>query len=72
MRFIVDAQLPRRLAHELAASGHDVRHTLDLPQENRTPDGDITALAATEDRVVVTAGLLLSQLHDKTAFDNLK
>ena len=54
MRFIVDAQLPRRLAHELAASGHDVKHTLDLPQQNRTPDGDITALAATEDRVVVT------------------
>ena len=72
MRFIVDAQLPRRLAHELAASGHDVKHTLDLPQQNRTPDGDITALAATEARVVVTPGLLLSQLHGKTTFDNLK
>jgi predicted nuclease of predicted toxin-antitoxin system len=30
MKFVVDAQLPRRLARELAAAGHDVMHTLDL------------------------------------------
>jgi predicted nuclease of predicted toxin-antitoxin system len=54
MKFLVDAQLPRRLARELAASGHEVTHTLDLPQGNRTPDGDIAALAARESRVVVT------------------
>lgn len=54
MKFIVDAQLPRRLARELAALGHDVKHTLDLRLGNRTPDGDIAALAASEDRVVIT------------------
>lgn len=54
MKFIVDAQLPRRLARELAAAGHDARHTLDLPLGNRTPDGDIAALAAGENRVVIT------------------
>jgi predicted nuclease of predicted toxin-antitoxin system len=54
MKFIVDAQLPRRLARDLVAAGHDVTHTLDLPLQNRTPDGDIVALATNEGRVVVT------------------
>ena len=54
MKFIVDAQLQLRLARDLAAAGHDVRHTLDLPLGNRTTDGDIAKLAATEGRVVVT------------------
>ncbi|SPE55083.1 conserved hypothetical protein [Verrucomicrobia bacterium] len=54
MKFIVDAQLPRRLARDLAAAGHDVTHTLDLPLGNRTPDQDIATLAAKEGRVVVT------------------
>jgi predicted nuclease of predicted toxin-antitoxin system len=54
MKFIVDAQLPRRLARELAASGHDAVHTLDFPAGNRTPDEDIVAAAVREGRVVVT------------------
>lgn len=54
MKFIVDAQLPRRLARDMAAAGHDVTHTLDLPLQNRTPDTEINALAAKEGRVVVT------------------
>jgi predicted nuclease of predicted toxin-antitoxin system len=54
MKFFVDAQLPRRLARELAASGHEVVHTLDLPSGNRTQDKDIVALAVREQRVVVT------------------
>lgn len=54
MRFIVDAQLPRRLAHWLAARGHDVLHTLDLPDGNRTPDAAIVELACRDDRIVVT------------------
>ena len=54
MKFIVDAQLPLRLVHDLAAAGHDVVHTLNLPLGNRTPDEDISALAAKEGRVVIT------------------
>ena len=54
MKFIVDAQLPRRLARELVAAGHDARHTLDLPLGNRTPDADIATLATGENRVVIT------------------
>jgi predicted nuclease of predicted toxin-antitoxin system len=54
MKFVVDAQLPRRLARELAAAGHDAVHTLDFPAANRTPDKEIVALAVRENRIVVT------------------
>ena len=54
MNFLVDAQLPRLLARELAASGHDAIHTLDLPAGNQTHDMDIVALAIRENRIVVT------------------
>ena len=54
MRFLVDAQLPRRLAHVLTSAGHDALHTLDLPDANRTPDDALARRANAEDRVVVT------------------
>ena len=54
MKFIVDAQLPRRLTRDLTLAGHDVVHTLDLPLQNRTPDNEIVAMAAKEERVVIT------------------
>jgi predicted nuclease of predicted toxin-antitoxin system len=54
MKFLVDAQLPRRLALELTAAGHDAVHTLQLPAANRTTDQDIVALATRENRVVLT------------------
>jgi predicted nuclease of predicted toxin-antitoxin system len=54
VKFAIDAQLPRRLAQELAAAGHDAIHSLDLPLANRTPDNDLIALADRESRVVVT------------------
>jgi predicted nuclease of predicted toxin-antitoxin system len=54
MKLVVDAQLPRRLARELAAAGHDAVHTLDFPTANRTPDKQIVALAMRENRIVVT------------------
>jgi predicted nuclease of predicted toxin-antitoxin system len=54
MKFLVDAQLPRRLARRLGAAGHDAVHTLDLPDGNRTTDAEISRLADGEGRVVVT------------------
>ena len=54
MRFVVDAQLPRRIARRLREAGHDAIHTLDLPDGNRTSDTEIIAIAVREDRVVVT------------------
>lgn len=54
MRFLVDAQLPTRLAHLLSSAGHDAVHTTDLPEGNRTPDVRISGLADAEHRVVIT------------------
>ena len=54
MRFIVDAQLPRCLARWLAERGHEVLHTLDLADGNRTPDAAVIELACRDDRIVVT------------------
>lgn len=54
MRFLVDAQLPRRLANALADLGHDAIHTLDLPDRNATADREVTSVADRDDRIVVT------------------
>ncbi len=54
MRFLVDAQLPRRLVYRMRDAGHDALHTLDLPHGNRTPDAEINAISLRESRVVVT------------------
>ena len=54
MKFLIDAQLPRRLGGWLRERGHDALHTLDLPLGNRTPDSDVVAFAIRDDRIVVT------------------
>ncbi len=54
MKFLIDAHLPRRLAQFLTAAGHDAVHTLTLPNGNRTTDTEINAVAAAEQRIVVT------------------
>jgi predicted nuclease of predicted toxin-antitoxin system len=54
MNFLIDAQLPRRLASVLQQYGHTVFHTLDLPHRNRTDDDEIMQFADTRDCIVVT------------------
>jgi predicted nuclease of predicted toxin-antitoxin system len=54
MRFLVDAQLPRRMVDWLSAAGCDAAHTMDLPLRNQTPDKEITGLANREQRILVT------------------
>ena len=54
MKFLVDAQLPRRLARHLNGLGHDAMHRLDLPLRNATPDHEILRVADADDRVVVS------------------
>ena len=54
MRFCVDAQLPRRLAHWLQQQGYAATHTLDLPQANRTPDDEIKHLSQSQQVVIIT------------------
>ncbi|MEB2309799.1 MAG: DUF5615 family PIN-like protein [Candidatus Brocadiaceae bacterium] len=54
MKFLVDAQLPRRLVVLSRKAGFDAIHTLDLALGNRTPDRVINELSIKEQRVVIT------------------
>ena len=54
MKFLVDAQLPRRLVRRLREAGHEALHTLDLPPGNRTTDADVNELSEREGYAVVT------------------
>lgn len=42
------------MAHWLRSSGHDAKHTLDLPDGNRTKDADVVAFTDRMEHVVVT------------------
>lgn len=54
MKFIVDAQLPVRLARFLKTSGYDTIHTRDLPRENSTPDNEINTVSIQQNRILIT------------------
>jgi predicted nuclease of predicted toxin-antitoxin system len=54
VNFLIDAQLPRRMTAWLAAAGCDAKHTLDLPDGNRTTDDQVNDVADREGRVVIT------------------
>lgn len=54
MKFIVDAQLPKSLSDLLKYRGFDSIHTLELPNKNATSDKEITEIAFTEKRIVIT------------------
>ncbi len=54
MKFIVDAQIPRKVTKWLADSGYDAIHTLYLPAQNATQDRQIIALSMEEQRIVIT------------------
>ncbi|MFT4009396.1 MAG: DUF5615 family PIN-like protein [Nocardioidaceae bacterium] len=54
MKFLVDAQLPPKLAKFLIDHEHDAVHVLTLPADVRTPDPDVSAAADEQGRVVVS------------------
>jgi predicted nuclease of predicted toxin-antitoxin system len=54
VRFLVDAQLPARLATFLNKRGHNAIHTSSLPAGNRSTDQQICTIADAQDRIVVT------------------
>jgi hypothetical protein len=63
MKFLVDAQLPRRMTAWLTAAGCDAIHTLDLPDANRTTDEQVNDIADREQRAVVTKDADFSRSH---------
>jgi predicted nuclease of predicted toxin-antitoxin system len=54
MKFLVDAQLPKKLADFLITKGVDAIHTLDLPGKNHTTDEQVIEISSRENRVVIT------------------
>ena len=54
MKFIVDAQLPRKFVTWLSEAGHDGLHTLDLPKKNLTSDMELTEVAVSQGRIVIS------------------
>jgi len=54
VKFIGDAQLPVALATWIRGQGHDVVHTDDFPDKERTTDTQIRLLAHQENRIVIS------------------
>ena len=54
MKFLIDAQLPTRLAEFLDRRGHDAIHATELLDGNRSTDRQIAERADADGRVVVT------------------
>ena len=54
MKFLIDAQLPRRLATELKQAGFEATHTLELPDGNRTTDQALIKLSIAAQSILVT------------------
>ena len=54
MKFLLDAQLPKKLSLFLQYKGHDSLHTLDLPHKNTSKDSELNTLSISDKRVVVS------------------
>src|ERR1044072_9634882 len=54
MKFLIAAQLPKRLAAALKQAGFEATHTLELPEGNRTRDQALIALSIEAQSVLVT------------------
>ncbi len=53
-KLLADAQLPKQLAVWLRYKGLYAIHTLDLPDQNKTDDEQIKAIAEEENRAVIS------------------
>ncbi len=54
MKFIVDTQLPHRLAKFLSEKGFDTIHTTFFPQGHLLDDNSIRKIAIAENRIIVS------------------
>jgi predicted nuclease of predicted toxin-antitoxin system len=63
VRFLVDAQLPARLATLLNKRGQDAIHTSSLPAGNRSTDLQVCTIADAQGRIVVTKDVDFRNSH---------
>lgn len=54
MRFIVDMQLPPKLAYYIQAIGHNTTHTKFYKNGHQLKDREIIRIAKEENRVIIT------------------
>lgn len=54
LKWLIDAQLPRRLSIWLDSQGEDAVHTLDLPAGNQTTDREFSTIADDQQRILVS------------------
>ena len=57
MKFLIDAQLPKKLCQLFKWKGYDALHTLDLPNKNRTKDSEINQISIDQKRVLINKDL---------------
>ncbi|MBP7478781.1 MAG: DUF5615 family PIN-like protein [Chitinophagales bacterium] len=54
MKFLVDANLPFKLAINLRGKGFDVIHTDNLPNKEQSTDQEIRKISQEQDRIVIS------------------
>ena len=54
MRFLIDANLPYRLARVLKGKGFEILHTDDLPNKERTSDNELRRISIEQDYIVIS------------------
>jgi predicted nuclease of predicted toxin-antitoxin system len=54
MKFLVDTQLPPRLARHLSSKGHDSIHTTFFPEGQFLKDDEIIEIAKNENRIIIS------------------
>jgi predicted nuclease of predicted toxin-antitoxin system len=54
MKFLIDAQLPRRLVFQFQAAGHEAVHVMDLPRGSRTSGSFINQYSLDQQCILVT------------------
>jgi len=54
MKFLIDAQLPTKLAVLFRHHGYDAIHTVELPHKNRTTDMEINRITMREKRILIS------------------
>ena len=54
MKFLIDANLPFKLAKSLKDKGYNIIHIDDLPDKERTKDNEIRKISIDQNRIVIT------------------
>lgn len=54
MKFIIDANLPKKLSLWLRTKGFDSIHTLELPEKNLSIDNILNKISISESRVLIS------------------